>query len=58
MKGGRETRDLDAVELARVSEVLGAGEIMLNCIDMDGQGAGYDLPLVAAVQVSRARTTL
>lgn len=54
--GGRETRDLDAVELARVSEVLGAGEIMLNCIDMDGQGAGYDLPLVAAVQVRRART--
>ena len=23
---------------------------MLNCIDMDGSGRGYDLPLVAAVQ--------
>ena len=23
---------------------------MLNCIDMDGQGHGYDLPLVNAVQ--------
>jgi imidazole glycerol-phosphate synthase len=23
---------------------------MLNCIDMDGQCAGYDVPLIAAVQ--------
>ena len=50
VKGGRETKDLDAVELARISEVLGAGEIMLNCIDMDGQGQGYDIPLINAVQ--------
>jgi len=50
VKGGRETRDLDAITLARVSEVLGAGEIMLNCIDMDGQCKGYDIPLLRAVQ--------
>lgn len=50
VKGGRETKDMDAVELARVSEILGAGEIMLNCIDMDGQGQGYDIPLINAVQ--------
>ena len=25
---------------------------MLNCIDMDGQCAGYDLPLIAAVQAA------
>jgi len=50
VKGGRETKDLDAVELARISEILGAGEIMLNCIDMDGQGQGYDVPLINAVQ--------
>lgn len=25
---------------------------MLNCIDMDGQGKGYDLPLIAAVQAA------
>ena len=25
---------------------------MLNCIDMDGQGQGYDLPLIAAVQAA------
>ena len=36
----------------QVSEILGAGEIMLNCIDMDGQCAGYDLPLIAAVQAA------
>ena len=35
-----------------MSEILGAGEIMLNCIDMDGQCAGYDLPLIAAVQAA------
>jgi glutamine amidotransferase/cyclase len=23
---------------------------MLNCIDMDGQGKGYDIPLIQAVQ--------
>ena len=50
MKGGRETRDVDAITLAKVCELLGAGEIMLNCIDMDGQGNGYDIPLVSAVQ--------
>ena len=45
MKGGREGRDLDAVELARVCELLGAGEILLNSIDRDGTGAGFDLEL-------------
>lgn len=50
VKGGRETRDIDAVQLAYISELLGAGEIMLNCIDKDGQNKGYDLPLIQAVQ--------
>ena len=36
VKGGREGRDLGAVELAIAVEALGAGEIMLNCIDQDG----------------------
>lgn len=35
-EGGREGRDLGAVELAIAVEALGAGEIMLNCIDQDG----------------------
>ena len=38
MKGGREARDVSAVELAKAVEELGAGEILLNCIDNDGQG--------------------
>jgi imidazole glycerol-phosphate synthase len=46
VKGGREGRDVDAVELARVCETLGAGEILLNSIDRDGTGAGFDLELV------------
>jgi glutamine amidotransferase/cyclase len=48
-KGGREGRDVDAVELARVCEALGAGEILLNSIDRDGTGAGFDLELIEAV---------
>jgi hypothetical protein len=39
-QGGREGRDIDAVELARAVQELGAGEILLNCIDMDGRCAG------------------
>merc|ERR1712125_21063 len=49
VKGGREARDICAVTVARASQDLGAGEIMLNCIDMDGQGNGFDLPLMRAV---------
>ena len=37
VKGGREGRDIDAVELARAVQELGAGEILLNCIDRDGR---------------------
>ncbi|MEA3277794.1 MAG: imidazole glycerol phosphate synthase subunit HisF [Pseudomonadota bacterium] len=50
VKGGREGRDVDAVELARACEDLGAGEILLNSIDRDGTGAGFDLELIKAVR--------
>jgi hypothetical protein len=50
IKGGREGRPIDAVRLARVCQELGAGEILLNCVDMDGQCKGYDLALVRAVR--------
>lgn len=49
VKGGREGRDVDAVQLATISEDLGAGEILLNCIDNDGVGQGFDVELVKAV---------
>ena len=52
VKGGREGRDLDAVTLARVCEQLGAGEILLNSIDRDGTGAGFDLELIQAVRAA------
>jgi glutamine amidotransferase/cyclase len=50
VSGGREGRDVDAVELARICEELGAGEILLNSIDRDGTGAGFDLELIVAVK--------
>jgi glutamine amidotransferase/cyclase len=49
VKGGREARDICAVTVAKATEKLGAGEIMLNCIDMDGQKQGFDLALMRAV---------
>ena len=50
VKGGREGRPMDAVTLARVCEELGAGEVLLNCIDRDGTNSGFDLELVRAVR--------
>ncbi len=49
IRGGREGRDLDAITLAQVCENLGAGEILLNCIDRDGTNLGYDIELINAV---------
>jgi glutamine amidotransferase/cyclase len=54
VKGGREGRDLDAVTLAQVCEKLGAGEILLNCIDRDGTNLGFDLELINAVAAAVA----
>ena len=50
IRGGREGRDLDAVTLARTCEQLGAGEILLNCIDRDGTNSGFDLELIRSVR--------
>jgi len=50
IKGGREGRDMDAVTLAEICEELGAGEILLNCIDKDGTNSGFDLELINAVR--------
>jgi glutamine amidotransferase/cyclase len=49
IKGGRQGRDLDAITLAQVCEKLGAGEILLNCIDRDGTNLGFDIELINAV---------
>jgi len=50
IKGGREGRPVDAITLAQVCEQLGAGEILLNCIDKDGTNSGFDLELINAVR--------
>ncbi|KAI8908973.1 hypothetical protein EDD86DRAFT_206570 [Gorgonomyces haynaldii] len=50
VKGGREMRDLDVIQLVTACEQMGAGEILLNCMDQDGTNAGYDLELIASVK--------
>ena len=50
VKGGRETRDLDVVQLTQAVEAIGAGEILLNCIDKDGSNSGFDLELIQSVK--------
>ena len=50
VKGGREGRDIDAVQLAKTCELLGAGEILLNCIDKDGTNSGFDHELIKQVR--------
>ncbi|EAU93168.1 imidazoleglycerol phosphate synthase [Coprinopsis cinerea okayama7 len=50
VSGGRETRDVSAVELARGVEILGAGEILVNLVDRDGTGLGFDLDLVNLIK--------
>ncbi|KAK0387445.1 hypothetical protein NLU13_5757 [Sarocladium strictum] len=52
IKGGRETRDMDVVELAQAVEAMGAGELLLNCIDRDGTNSGFDLELINQVKSS------
>jgi glutamine amidotransferase/cyclase len=49
IRGGREGREVDAITLAQVCEKLGAGEVLLNCIDRDGTNLGFDLELVNGV---------
>ncbi|KAH6986082.1 hypothetical protein BKA56DRAFT_670274 [Ilyonectria sp. MPI-CAGE-AT-0026] len=52
IKGGRETRDMDVVELVQAVEAMGTGEILLNCIDKDGTNSGFDLELINQVKSS------
>ncbi len=50
VKGGREGRNIDVIQLVTVCEELGSGEILLNCIDKDGSNNGFDLELVKMVK--------
>lgn len=52
IKGGREGRDIDVHQLVIAVEAMGAGEILLNCIDKDGSSSGFDLELINDVKSS------
>ncbi|GAA98770.1 uncharacterized protein L969DRAFT_103915 [Mixia osmundae IAM 14324] len=52
IKGGRETADLDVVQLAQGSELLGAGELLINSVDRDGSKRGFDKALIGLIRRS------
>jgi cyclase len=47
--GGRRDTGIDAVLWAKRAVELGVGEILLNSIDADGTGGGYDIELTGAI---------
>lgn len=49
INGGRKPTGLQAVEWAQKVEELGAGEIVLTCMDADGTQDGYDLEITRAI---------
>ena len=50
--GGRKMKPINAVQWARKMEELGAGEIMLTSMDMDGTKDGYDIELTRTISES------
>ncbi|MCJ1909234.1 imidazole glycerol phosphate synthase subunit HisF [Planococcus ruber] len=48
--GGRNKTEWDAVEWAKQSVELGAGELLLTSMDKDGQKDGFDLSMIQAVR--------
>ncbi len=48
-RNGQKSTGRSPVEVAQQAEKLGAGEIVINSIDNDGQMKGYDLDLAAKV---------
>jgi len=47
--GGKKPTGMDAIAWAKKAEKLGAGEILLTSIDMDGTERGYDIELTKAI---------
>lgn len=50
--GGRKPTGLDALVWAKRLCALGAGEILLTCMDTDGVLQGFDLPLVREISAA------
>jgi cyclase len=47
---GSRIFDLDLFEFIKKIEDLGAGEIVINCIDRDGTRSGYDIELISKIR--------
>lgn len=47
---GKKKTGRTPIELAQQAEKLGAGEIVINSIDLDGQMTGYDLDLATKIR--------
>jgi len=52
VESGKTPTGLDAVDWAKKVQELGAGEILLTSIDMDGTQKGYDIELTRSVSES------
>ena len=49
VKGGREDTGLDAIEWVKRCVDEGAGEVVVNSMDMDGVKNGFDIPLLKKI---------
>ena len=47
--GREKTTGYNPVEFSQKMESLGAGEILLNSVDRDGTGRGYDIEVIKTV---------
>lgn len=50
IEGGRKKTGIEAVKFCQEMEKLGAGELLVNSLDCDGRGNGYDLELLSAIK--------
>ena len=48
-RGGRRKSSVDALDFCRRAAAQGAGELLINSLDRDGSGAGFDMELLRAV---------
>ncbi len=49
IKGGQDNAKTDPIEFAKKAQDLGAGELIINSIDLDGMMTGYDISLVKMI---------
>lgn len=49
IKDGSENSKLNPVDLAKKAETSGAGELIINSIDLDGMMTGYDIELIKSI---------